>query len=144
MWQPLPADKVTPVADDAKAPKKQALERKMPLDGLRPTDFDASWPNGKFVVPPALKARDLSDEAVEHTVEFVKDMRRLVRDYEAYLQGKPTTQDAVARQIGVSSGMLASLRTGKSWSNARTVWILRRIVPTEADREAGALDRPKR
>lgn len=106
-------------------------QRRSPLEGLTPADFveNGNWPYGALREPPELRASGLSPAAAYRHVKTVRPLLALAQDYEEYLRAKRTTQKSVAKELGVSTRSLSTLRTRRAWPTLRVFVLLRDFVP---------------
>lgn len=119
--------------------ERNTPERFNPLDGLNPTDFvgRGRWPDGELTVPSLLKARGLTPQQITSHVTAMFSLRQLARDYRRYVGETETTNEMVAAKLGLSVGALRNVRTGAALPSARTLLLLRSLVPTQEQMNAG-------
>jgi len=133
------AERVAAVAGERKAPT-----RLTPLDGLTPLDFDRKWPQGLVVKPVLFRQRGLSPAQEQIWLNAVRNFQQLARDYVYYLGWRGVTQDALARELKVSSNRLSAFRQGRGWPSGPLVVILRSVVPREEYMREHTFDGEKR
>ena len=115
--------------------------RRLPLDGLAPRDFvgrTGHWPAGPWRAPwtpEQLADLGLSRQSATSYVAAVRRLAQTVADYEQLLLTQRLTQDAVARQLRVSTDRLSNLRTGNRFPSWDLLERLRMLIEaSRADR----------